>query len=295
MRIATRGSELALWQANWVRDAICRAHELDVELVVLKTRGDRVLDRSLSSIEGKGFFTKEIEDALLTDQADVAVHSYKDLPTDVIPGLLVAAVPLRAAVNDLLLIRRERVDSSQRPWPLSVGAAVGTSATRRMAQLRHRRPDLKTVEIRGNVPTRVQKARDGTCDAVILAQAGLDRLGLELSDLLAVDLLETGFLPAPAQGALAVQCRDDDAETIVLLQALHDADTSSCVEAERRLLSLFEGGCSLPLGCVARAADGKIELRANWLKDEGDLRSCSVVGGDAESAARLAYRELNQP
>jgi len=295
MRIATRGSKLALWQAHWVRDAVRRAHRLDVELVVLKTKGDRALDRSLNSIEGKGFFTKEIEDALLTDQADVAVHSYKDLPTETVPGLTVAAVPLRAAVNDLLLIRRRRVDSSRNPWPLPAGAVVGTSATRRIAQLRHRRPDLNVLEIRGNVPTRVGKVHDGTCDAIILAQAGLDRLGLDLSDLLAVDLLESGFLPAPAQGALAVQCRQDDAETIAVLRTLHDADSALCVEAERRLLSLFEGGCSLPLGCMACVAGGTIGLRASWLKEEGDMRSCSVTGDDTESAARLAYQELNQP
>ncbi len=294
LRIATRGSELALWQANWVRDGLGRAGDLNVELVVLKTKGDRVLDRALSSIEGKGFFTKEIEEALLSGRAEVAVHSYKDLPTEPVPGLIVAAVPPRGAVNDLLLIRRDQVDRSEEPWPLPRGARVGTGATRRIAQLRAGRPDVRVVEIRGNVQTRVRKVRAGTCDAVILAQAGLDRLGLDLSDMLVVDLLETGFLPAPAQGALAVQCRENDPETTALLQALHDEETATCVEAERRLLTLFQGGCSLPLGCTAGITNGIIKLRANWLKAEGDMRSCTVRSNEVESVASLAHARLNQ-
>ena len=295
MRIATRGSELALWQAHWVRDEIRRRHGCAVELMVIKTKGDRVLDRALSAIEGKGFFTKEIEDALLARQAEIAVHSYKDLPTDAVPGLVVAAVPARAAVNDLLLIRRDRTAADRQPWPLPDGARVGTSAVRRIAQLRYHRPDLVPVEIRGNVPTRVRKARDGTCDAVILAQAGLHRLGLDLSDLTVVDLLATGFLPAPAQGALAIQCREDDAETVAVLRTLHDAATAACVEAERRLLALFAGGCTLPLGCTARRVDPRIELRANWLKQEHDLRSCTVTGDDPAATAALAFERLNTP
>ncbi len=295
MRIATRGSELALRQAHWVRDAIRLRYDGAVELVVVKTQGDRVLDRALRTIEGKGFFTKEIEDALLAGQADVAVHSYKDLPTEKVAGLIVAAVPPRAAVNDLLLIHNDRVDASRKPWLLPTGARVGTSAIRRIAQLRHQRPDLAVVEIRGNVPTRVRKVREGACDAVVLAQAGLDRLGLDLSDLTVVDLLETGFLPAPAQGALAVQCREGDTETIAVLRDLHHADAAACVEAERGLLTLFEGGCTLPLGCTARMTGGKIKLRANWLKREGEMRTCTVIGDDPASAARLAYEKLNSP
>ncbi len=295
IRIATRGSELALWQAHWVRDALRRAHDIDAELVVLKTRGDRVLDRSLSAMEGKGFFTKEIEDALLAGRAEIAVHSYKDLPTDQVPGLMIAAVPPRAAANDLLLIHRDRVDASREPWLLAEGARVGTSATRRIAQLRDRRSDLEVVEIRGNVPTRVCKAREGLCDAVILAKAGLDRLRLDLSGLVVVDLLETGFLPAPAQGALAVQCHVDDTKTAAVLRSLHDEATASCVEAERRLLGLFEGGCSLPLGCTARLSGRKMELSANWLDGEGRMRSCAVTAGTPESAASLAYERLTQP
>ncbi|MCP4593352.1 MAG: hydroxymethylbilane synthase [bacterium] len=295
MRIATRGSELALWQANWVQHALRSAQGVEADLVILKTEGDRVLDRSMASMEGKGFFTKEIEDALLDDRADVAVHSYKDLPTEPVPGLVVAAVPPRAPVNDLLLIHRDRADHSQQPWPLAKGARIGTSATRRIAQLRAQRGDLEVVEIRGNVPTRLRKARDGTCDAVILAQAGLERLGLDLSDLLVVDLLATGFLPAPAQGALAIQCRTKDAETLELLQVLHDPDTATCVDTERILLGLFEGGCSLPLGCIALTAEGRIQMRAAWLKAEGDLRTCTVAGDSPETVAREAYRRLNHP
>ncbi|MFH0983276.1 MAG: hydroxymethylbilane synthase [Planctomycetota bacterium] len=295
MRIATRGSELALWQANWVREAIRRRQDLAVELLIVKTQGDRVTDRTLSTLEGKGFFTKEIEDALLARRAEVAVHSYKDLPTEKVPGLMVAAVPPRAPVNDLLLIRGDRTDPSQQPWPIAAGARVGTGAARRTAQLRHRRGDLEVVPIRGNVHTRVGKVRDGTCDAVVLAKAGLERLGLDLSDLVVVDLLESGFLPAPAQGALAVQCREDDPETIAVLRTLHDPDTAACVAAERALLTLFEGGCTLPLGCTARMSGGKIELRANWLQTEGDMRFCTVTSDDAESAARFAYDRLHQP
>ncbi len=175
LRVGTRGSELALRQTNWVCGRLVAAcADVQIEQVIIKTHGDVATDDPFGKEWPVGAFVSAIEQALLDRRIDFAVHSYKDLPTEQVSGLTVAAVPPRAAVNDLLLIRRDRVDSSQEPWPLVIGARVGTSATRRVAQLRVRRPDLVCVEIRGNVPTRVRKVREGLCDAVVLAQAGLE-------------------------------------------------------------------------------------------------------------------------
>ena len=222
MRIATRGSDLALWQARWVQQALEAKGATEIELHVVKTQGDVVQDRALTQLEGKGFFSREIEAALLDGAADVAVHSYKDLPTQQPPQLVVAAVPARAATNDLLIVREEVADSRGATLPLAPAARVGTGSARRIAQLLHIRPDLTVVDLRGNVPTRVRKLRDRQYDAIVLAKAGLDRLEVDLGGMVVVDLWPSGFLPAPAQGALAIQCRRDDSETNSLLRGLHD-------------------------------------------------------------------------
>ena len=292
MRIATRGSDLALWQAHWVKQALEAGGAADVEIHVVKTQGDVVQDRALTQLEGKGFFTKEIEAALLTGAADVAVHSYKDLPTQQPPELVVAAVPPRASTNDLLIVREEVADSRGETWPLAQAARVGTGAARRIAQLLHMRPDLQVVDLRGNVPTRIRKLRDKEYDAIVLAKAGLDRLEIDLGGMVVVDLRISGFLPAPAQGALAIQCRREDERTSSLLRGLHDDATASCVGAERHLLTLFEGGCSLPLGCAASLDDGSVELRAKWLAGHGDMRTCCVRADDPHVAAETAHRAL---
>lgn len=252
-KIGTRGSDLALWQARYVAEAL-RAQGCETEILVLKTKGDLIDDVPLRQVEGKAFFTAEIERALLSREVDVAVHSHKDLPTELTPGLAIAAVPRRAACHERLLVRPERVDRSAAFLPLARGAVVGTSAPRRAEQLRTLRPDLRVEELRGNVPTRVRKLREGRYDAIVLAAAGLDRLALPVEGLFVQDLEVALFVPAPAQGALAVQVRSDDAEMIALCRAaLHDEATARAIEAERALLVGAGGGCSLPLAASVSA------------------------------------------
>jgi hydroxymethylbilane synthase len=251
IRLGTRGSDLALWQAHHVAERL--APEADVELVVLKTRGDRIDDVPLTGVEGKAFFTAEIEQALLEKRVDLAVHSHKDLPTESPPGLAVMAVPARGPHAERLLVRPEAHVEQAPLLPLAHGAKVGTSSPRRMEQLAALRPDLEILPLRGNVPTRVRKLREGGYDAVLLAAAGLDRLALDVSGLRAVTLPPVLFVPAPAQGALALQVRADDEVLAALLRRrMHDPATAEAIAAERTLLSRAGGGCSLPLGALVR-------------------------------------------
>ncbi len=250
IRIGTRGSDLALWQAHFLQAELERLGHSS-SLTIIKTQGDRVQDLSFNKLEGKGFFTKELEDALLADEVDVAVHSMKDLPTTNPAGLVIAAVSARANPCDWLLTRADVADPTL-PWSLPDTARVGTSSVRRRAQLLDLRPRLEVLELRGNVPTRVRKLREGGYDAIVLAAAGLERLGLDLSDLVVAELHPREFVPAPAQGVLAYQCRENDLAMRRTLAALHHAETATCTNVERSLLRSFEGGCQLPLGahCV---------------------------------------------
>jgi hydroxymethylbilane synthase len=297
MRIATRGSELALRQSRGVAEELERLHKTAVEIVVVKTSGDRHGDKPIGEIGQMGVFTKEVESAVLRDEADVAVHSYKDLPVQPTDGLAIVAVPKRGAVNDLLLIGAGRVGDVRDNIPLLTGARVGTGSMRRKAMLEHLCPAVRCVAIRGNVPRRLAMLRDGDVDALILAKAGLDRLGADLSDLTVVDLLALGFLPAPAQGALAIQCRTDDTGTRRMLEALSDDRTSRCVAAERFLLEIRGGGCATTLGCVATVADGgcDIHLRAAFVTDDGRLVRAEGVGSTPEDVARRVDVALNSP
>ena len=208
IRIGTRGSDLALWQAHHVRDLL-QARGATVEIVVLKTRGDQIQNVSFDKMEGKGFFTKEIEQALLDGDVDLAVHSHKDLETTPPAGLVVAAVPPRGPVEDVVLVRPESVDLTT-PFHVQRGGVVGTSSMRRKNQLELGQPDLRIEALRGNVPTRIQKLRDGQYDAIMLAHAGVHRLELDLTDLHVHVLDPLNFVPAPAQGALALQMREGD-------------------------------------------------------------------------------------
>ena len=246
MRLGTRGSRLALWQATWVRDQLAE-RGVTAEIVVIKTRGDEEVDRSLQDLEGKGFFTKEIEEALLDGRIDVAVHSLKDLPTRLPDGLALGAVPRRAAVVDVLVARAGPVASLA---ALPAGARLGTSSVRRVAQVKHLRPDLEVVPLRGNVPTRVQKVRDGAgLDAALLAAAGLERLGL--ADAISVRLDPLEVMPPPAQGALGLEIRDDDDAAREMLRPLSDPQTALHVAAERALLAALGGGCQTPVAAYA--------------------------------------------
>ena len=274
MKIGTRGSKLALWQAEFTQ-AELRRIGVESELVIIKTKGDLVQHLSFDKIEGKGFFTKEIEDAMLRGEVDLAVHSMKDLPTNQPEGLAITAVSYRDNPADLLIIRPEAVLPGQ-IFKLKPGAAVGTSAARRKAQMRHFRPDVELKDLRGNVPTRLEKLRKGEYDAIFLAAAGVGRLGLDLSGLEIIELNPREFVPAPAQGVLAWQTHRDDLPTRRILKQLHHPEISAVTNVERRVLQLMDGGCQLPLGVHAtRDAAGNFHVFAACEID-GEMRRAQL-------------------
>ncbi len=255
LRIATRRSPLARWQASHVAGLLrARDPALEVRLHEVVTRGDRILDVPLANVGGKGLFVKEIEDALLAGQAELAVHSMKDLPAEIAPGLTIGAVPQREDPRDALVAPRARSLAA-----LPRGARVGTSSLRRAAQLRALRPDLRIEVVRGNVETRLRKA-SGELDAVVLAHAGLLRLGL--ADRITYLFSIEEMLPAVAQGALAVEARAGDADTLARLAALDHAATRVQVEAERGFLARIQGGCQIPVAAHATLEGGTVRLRA---------------------------------
>jgi hydroxymethylbilane synthase len=263
--IGTRGSELALWQANFVKDSLA-AINITAELKIIKTQGDRILNLSFDKLEGKGFFTKELEEELLAGTIDIAVHSHKDLPTENPPGLIIAAVSEREDPAELLLILKDVVDVRQK-LSVKYGGLVGTSSNRRKAQLLAIRPDLEIDELRGNVPTRIGKLRDEKYDAIMLAKAGVTRLGIDLSEFHVEELTPTEFIPAPAQGALAIQIRESNTELFEILQALHHPDVAEELSLERGVLKTFGGGCHLPLGVYCRRDDGKFQVFTSKAED----------------------------
>ena len=239
--VGTRGSQLALWQANWVKDAI-RSHRPDmpVELLIIKTKGDKILDVPLAKVGGKGLFVKEIEEALLDGRIDLAVHSMKDMPATFPEGLCIGAIPKREEPRDVL-ISRNNLPLEQ----LKRGAQVGTSSLRRSAQLLHARPDIKIVPLRGNLDTRLRKLQNSSLDAIVLAAAGVRRLGLQ--DRITQFLDESVMLPAVGQGALCVEIRENDPRMTPLMAALDDCVTRQVVMGERAFLKRLEGGCQVPI------------------------------------------------
>ena len=286
--IGTRASPLARWQANWVADRLRSLHPgLEVVLVEIKTLGD--LDRTspLSAIGGLGLFTKEIQRALLDGRVEIAVHSLKDLPTRGPQGLILGAVPLREDPADALI-----APVHQTLEALPRGARVGTGAQRRRGQLLYARPDLTVVDIRGNVETRLAAARDGGLDAVVLAEAGLNRLGL--SSHITQRLGPPHFLPAVGQGALGIECRADDAETRALLAPLDDPATHRAILAERRLLFELEGGCTIPLAAWAREDRANLLLDAAVFKTDGPGKIAICLSGPIKNPEELGHRAAEQ-
>ena len=244
--IGSRGSDLALWQANHVKRQLENlGHTVEIKVII--TQGDAIQHLSFDKLEGKGFFTKEIESALLDKSIDLAVHSHKDLETNPPAGLIIAAVSEREDPSDLLLIAKSKVDTTQ-PWNLALDASIGTSSARRKSQILRFRNDLNISDLRGNVPTRIQKLRDGNYDAIVLAKAGVDRLQLDLSEFFVEVLNPTEFVPAPAQGVLGLQIREDDTRMAEIMQHLNHADVALRIGVERKVLKLLDGGCQLPLG-----------------------------------------------
>jgi hydroxymethylbilane synthase len=255
LRIATRQSRLALWQAQHVAAQLREAHPgLAVELVPMTTQGDRIVDRSLAQVGGKGLFIKELEVAIAEGRADIAVHSMKDVPSDMPPGMVLAAMLTRADPHDAFVsLRHESFNS------LPHGARVGTSSLRRQCQLKYSRPDLQLLTLRGNVETRLRKLQEDQYDAIVLAAAGLIRLGLEDRITHRFDLEQ--FVPAVGQGIIGIECRADDSRSIQLVSALNDALAWQCCEAERAFALRLQGSCQSPIAGHAQIEGGKVHLR----------------------------------
>jgi hydroxymethylbilane synthase len=285
LRIATRKSALALWQANFVKAELEKAYPgLAVELVPLVTTGDKILDVPLAKVGGKGLFTKEIEQALLEDRADLAVHSMKDVPTQRAPGLVLAGTGVREDVRDALV--SPRVKSVDK---LPKGARVGTSSLRRQAQLLHLRPDLQIVSIRGNVETRMRKIKELNLEGVILAAAGLRRLGF--GDRITQYIPASVSLPAIAQGSLGLETRADDALTLERVAIFRHEPTQIAVTAERAFLARLEGGCQVPIAGLAQVEGGRVSLEGLVGSVDGKTLIRDRGEGPAAEAERVG-REL---
>lgn len=280
--IGSRGSDLALWQANLVKAQLAEI-EIDSEIKIIKTKGDKIQDLSFDKIEGKGFFTKEIEDALLNKEIDLAVHSHKDLETELPSGLVIAAVSDRADPADILLIRKESVNEKQR-FSIKKGATIGTSSARRKSLTLLFRPDIKLKDLRGNVPTRIEKLRKGEYDGILLASAGVNRLEINLNEFYVERLEPKEFIPAPAQGVLALQIRESDCELHEKLQNLNNDVVKRTISVERMILNRFQGGCQLPLGAYCELSDDD-ETFCVWLavaKKADSLPLCIYAEGRVE-------------
>jgi hydroxymethylbilane synthase len=281
LRIGTRGSPLALWQANHVAGLLrAVAPDRAIELVEIQTAGDQVRDVSLAQIGGEGVFTRAIQQALLNSKVDVAVHSLKDLPTIPVAGLVLAGVPKRGPNGDVLVSGKHRSFAD-----LPNGAVLATSSLRRRAQVLHRRPDLKLVDIRGNVETRLRKLTENNLDGLLLAHAGLERLGLagQITEILD----PVWMLPAVGQGALGVECRTDDKETCALVAKINDRASAGAVRAERAMLRELGGGCHVPIGAATVVEGATLTLHGAVLSPEGSRRIEAQVSGPLPSGEGL--------
>ena len=278
LKIATRQSPLALWQANYVKDRLQQLYpDLTIELVPMVTKGDVILDSPLAKIGGKGLFVKELENALLTKEADIAVHSMKDVPMQFPEGLGLAVICQREDPRDAFVSHSYRTFAE-----LPQGAVVGTSSLRRQCQLKALRPDLDIRSLRGNVGTRLSKLDNGDYDAIILASAGLIRLGL--ADRIASFIDVEQSLPAAGQGAMGIECRTDDVQVQALLAPLADAETTYCVRAERAMNNHLQGGCQVPIGGYAVLQQGQLYLRALV----GDIDGSRIIRAEGKSAVENA-------
>jgi len=288
--IGSRGSDLALWQAHFVKSELERLG-CSVELNIIKTKGDKIQNLSFDKLEGKGFFTKEIEDALLTKEIDLAVHSHKDLETNPPEGLIISSVSDRANPADILLINKNSIDNSQK-WGLKKGAIVGTSSARRKSQMLKYRSDVVINDLRGNVPTRINKLRQGDYNAILLAKAGVDRLETDLSEFVEIVLNPAEFVPAPAQGVLGLQIRESDQELNDILQKMNFPDVQKRINLERNVLNLLDGGCQLPLGVYCNEMN---ELYVSYAETiDGPCHALKYNVTDFETQAREVIIDLKQ-
>jgi len=282
LRIATRASALALWQANWVKSELEKRYpDLEVTLTKIKTKGDKILDVPLAMVGGKGLFTKELQESMLRGETDLAVHSMKDVPTYFPEGLALRCITEREDCRDIAILR-----PGVKTWQeLPQGARVGTSALRRKAQLLHLRPDLQMVDIRGNVETRIRKLTEDNLDAVILASAGMKRLGFEkqISEYLSVDV----SIPAIGQGALGLESRIDDEETNRLIDFFNHPETDWAVRGERAFLRRLEGGCQVPIACHGTVAGETLTLTGFVSDVEGVRCLKKTVSGNVNDCEKL--------
>ena len=288
VRIGTRGSQLALWQANWVKSAINERHpDLLVELEVIKTRGDKILDVPLARVGGKGLFVKEIEQALLTERIDIAVHSMKDMPAEIPAGLTVGAIPRRETPWDALVSRRGETLSE-----LPDGSRIGTSSLRRAAQLKHTNPSFDIQSLRGNLDTRLRKLHDQELSAIVLAAAGLQRLGLQrhITETMGVDAM----VPAVGQGALCIEIRAEDPLIGPLVAELDHESTHVAVRAERSFLKRLQGGCQVPIAGYARLDADRITLTGLVADLEGRQMLRRQITGAPDSASEIGIRLAEQ-
>ena len=282
--IATRGSQLALWQAHHVRDCLLGLEPgLEIELKIIKTRGDKILDVPLAQVGGKGLFVKEIEEALLDGTADLAVHSIKDVPMVLPDSLVLGCVPKREVYTDCLC--SEKYTSLDE---LPRGARVGTSSLRRQSQLLAMRPDLEVLNLRGNVDTRLRKLREGQFDAILLASAGLVRLGLKATHMTPLD--PASFVPAVGQGALGIECRSADERVLGLVKKLEDYETRVCVEAERGFLTGLDGGCQVPIGAHAVLSGETVSLDGLVAEVDGSRIFRDQLSGPASEARDIGLK-----
>lgn len=281
IRIGTRGSALAVWQAEWVRSQLLNLRpECHVELVKIKTTGDKILDVPLAQVGGKGLFVKEIETALLEGRVDLAVHSMKDMPAEVPPGLCIGVIPERENPLDVLISR-----NGHQFEDLPKGARVGSSSLRRGAQVRHARPDITVHPLRGNLDTRLRKLETEGLDAIILAAAGVKRLGLE--DRITEYIPETLMLPAIGQGALSIEVREDDEAIRSLTAPMDHRETHLAVESERAFLARLEGGCQVPIAGHARVTEERIELTGLVAEVDGSVLLRETVNGPVDRGEQL--------
>ena len=279
--IGTRKSLLALWQSNYIKSCLeAQYPDCEVRLQKIVTKGDKILDVPLSKIGGKGLFTKEIETALLDGEVDLAVHSLKDMPTKLPDGLCLTAITERAVVGDAFVSNKYNTFAE-----MPAGAVLGTSSLRRKAQLLAKRPDLDIRDLRGNVDTRLHKLDEGRYDAIILAAAGLTRLGYadRIKETLPCDFC----IPAVGQGALAIECRTDNKEVRTMLEFLNHPATKSCTDAERAFLGLVEGGCQVPIGVHAEAEDNRMHIVAIIASLDGSTLLRDEIDGDVNDAVAL--------
>jgi hydroxymethylbilane synthase len=291
VKIGTRGSALAMWQAEWVKEHLLAADpELSIELVRIKTKGDKILDVPLAAVGGKGLFVKEIEEALLDGRIHLAVHSMKDMPAEIPAGLCIGAIPEREIPWDVL-ISKNNIPFKKLPE----GASIGTSSLRRGAQLKHARADIKVEPLRGNLDTRIRKLETETLDAVVLAAAGINRLGLE--DRITEYLPEEIMLPAIGQGSLGIEIREDDLFIRKIVGALNHPETQAVVLGERAFLNRLEGGCQVPIAAFGKINEGELKLTGLVAELDGsNIIRQSIKGalGDSEIlGVALAERLLD--